>query len=169
MDDSKVKIKFTLMDGAKAPSKAHATDTGYDLYVHHVEVTDQAPALPATSIRHTLVTIGTGVCCAPADGYALELRPKSRFCNTGYTMPNSPGTVDHDYRGELTLKFRVPYLAGDNTYSLHEYIRQQWKPGTPCAQLVVTRLVDSEMEQVEELSTTERGDGGFGSTAGMGH
>lgn len=163
----KIKIKFTREDGAKAPSKAHETDTGYDLYVWKVTAYTQKTMF---GIPHVVAEIDTGIACEPPAGCALEIRPKSRFCNTPFTMPNSPGTIDHDYRGHLIVKYRAPF---DPKFILGTRLLDAtidcWPEGSACAQLVVAGVANSELEEVYELGNTERGEGGFGSTEVAGH
>ncbi|MBQ5715450.1 MAG: dUTP diphosphatase, partial [Alistipes sp.] len=84
----------------------------------------------------------------------MQIRPRSGVAaKHGITVLNSPGTIDADYRGEI----KVILVNLSNTPFVIE-------PGERIAQMIVARYEQIEWESVEELGTTERGAGGFGST-----
>ena len=88
------------------------------------------------------------------EGYEMQIRPRSGLAaKHGITVLNSPGTIDADYRGEI----KVILVNLSNTPFTIE-------AGERIAQMVVARHEQIEWESVEELGTTERGAGGFGST-----
>lgn len=88
------------------------------------------------------------------EGYELQVRPRSGLAaKHGITVLNSPGTVDADYRGELRA---ILVNLSSEPFEI--------KPGERIAQYVVAKHERVEWEQVEELSETVRGEGGFGST-----
>lgn len=98
--------------------------------------------------------IPTGLFVELPAGYEMQVRPRSGLAaKHGLTVLNSPGTVDADYRGEIRV-----ILVNLSSESF------EVKPGERIAQLVVARHERAEWKVVEELSTTERGAGGFGST-----
>lgn len=98
--------------------------------------------------------IPTGLYVELPDGYEMQVRPRSGLAaKHGITVLNSPGTIDADYRGEIRII--LVNLSGE-AFTI--------EPGERIAQLVVARHEQVEWEPVEELGTTERGTGGFGST-----
>ncbi len=98
--------------------------------------------------------IPTGLYVELPAGYEMQVRPRSGLAaKHGVTVLNSPGTVDADYRGEIRVI--LVNLSGE-PFTI--------EPGERIAQLVVARHEQVEWEPVEELGTTERGAGGFGST-----
>ena len=98
--------------------------------------------------------IPTGLYVELPAGYELQVRPRSGLAaKHGITVLNTPGTVDADYRGEL--KAILVNLSSEPF---------EIKPGERIAQYVVARHEKVEWEQVDTLSETERGAGGFGST-----
>jgi dUTP pyrophosphatase len=98
--------------------------------------------------------ISTGLAFALPPGYEGQLRPRSGLAREhGVTLVNSPGTLDGDYRGALTVL--VINHGGEAVRIV---------PGQRIAQLVIAPIVQAELVEVDELSTTERGAGGFGST-----
>ena len=107
----------------------------------------------------TLVPLGramipTGLYVELPEGYEMQVRPRSGLAaKHGITVLNSPGTIDADYRGEIRII--LVNLSGE-AFTI--------EPGERIAQLVVARHEQVEWEPVEELGTTERGAGGFGST-----
>ena len=98
--------------------------------------------------------IPTGLYVELPEGYEMQVRPRSGLAaKHGITVLNSPGTIDADYRGEIRI---ILVNLSSEAFTI--------EPGERIAQLVVARHVQVEWEPVEELGTTERGAGGFGST-----
>jgi dUTP pyrophosphatase len=101
------------------------------------------------------VLIPTGFCLEIPEGYFVEIRPRSGFSSKeNIIIPNSPGTVDSDYRGQVF----VPLLnLSQSPFAITNGLR--------IAQMLVSRSMDIEWDLVNEISlNTERGAGGFGST-----
>ena len=139
-----MKIKFTLDDGATAPTRAHSTDAGLDLY--------SSRAYPISPGERRLV--GTGVHVAIPPGYVGMICPRSGLAHKrGLTVLNAPGIIDAGYTGEIKVNL---HNTGDEVY---------WaETGTRIAQLVITPIPDAHLVQVDSLEATERGDNGHGST-----
>ena len=98
--------------------------------------------------------IKTGLFMALEDGYEAQVRPRSGLAyKNGITVLNSPGTIDADYRGEVG----VILVNLSNTDFVIE-------DGERIAQMVIAKYEQANFELVDELSTTDRGAGGFGST-----
>ena len=98
--------------------------------------------------------IGTGIHLELPIGTEAQVRPRSGLAlKHGITVLNSPGTIDADYRGEIGV---IMINLGQRTFEI--------KPGERIAQLVVTRYLRIELEEVPDLRATERGEGGFGHT-----
>ncbi len=96
----------------------------------------------------------TGIACEIPAGYELQVRSRSGLAyKNGIFVLNSPGTIDADYRGEIGVILF-------NTTTRHFAV----KPGDRIAQLVPIQLPTVTVKVVTEISDTERGDGGFGST-----
>ncbi len=109
---------------------------------------------PLTIAPHKRTVIGTGLAFALPHGDEGQLRPRSGLArHHGVTLVNSPGTLDSDFRGELTI---LLINHGDEPVVI--------EPGHRIAQLVIAPVVQAELEQVDTLPTTDRGAGGFGST-----
>ncbi len=88
------------------------------------------------------------------EGFEAQVRPRSGLAiRHGITCLNSPGTIDHDYRGEVKV---VLINLGSEDFSI--------KNGDRIAQMVIQKVERGELEWAEELQETKRGDGGFGST-----
>ena len=101
----------------------------------------------------TVVAVPTGLSVEIPKGYELQVRPRSGLAMNGTTVFNAPGTIDADYRGEIKVLLYSICMNG-----------VEIGPGDRIAQLVMNRLPKVEIEEVEELSETKRGEGGFGST-----
>lgn len=98
--------------------------------------------------------VPTGLRLAIPRGYEAQVRPRSGLAlRHGILLPNAPGTIDADYRGEVQV---IVWNAGAAPFVV--------KRGDRIAQLVVAPVVQARLEPVPELDPTERGDGGFGHT-----
>jgi dUTP pyrophosphatase len=134
-----------LMTGATTPRYAHPGDAGADLV--SVDAIVLAPGERAT--------VGTGTAIALPDGYAAFVVPRSGLAaRHGITIVNAPGTVDAGYRGEI----RVTLLNTDRTESF------EIAPGDRIAQLVVWPVARARFVPVHDLTSSHRGERGFGST-----
>lgn len=100
------------------------------------------------------VAISTGLAFALPQGFEGQVRPRSGLAKShGITVVNSPGTVDSDYRGPVTI-----LLINHGTEPV------TIEPAHRIAQLVIAPVVQAALVEVDELDTTARGTGGFGST-----
>lgn len=98
--------------------------------------------------------IPTGLALAIPSGYEVQVRPRSGLAiRHGISLVNSPGTIDADYRGEINI---ILINHGDEAFTIES--------GNRIAQLVVAPVCQAELNEVEDLCTTARGDGGFGHT-----
>lgn len=100
--------------------------------------------------------VATGLALAIPTGYEIQVRPRSGLAlKHGISVPNTPGTIDSDYRGELRI---ILINHGAEPFAIAR--------GDRVAQLVLAPVVQAAWEVVAELDDTERGAGGFGSTGG---
>jgi len=98
--------------------------------------------------------ISTGLAIALPPGFEGQVRPRSGLAKShGITVINSPGTIDADYRGPVTI---LLINHGNEAVTI--------EPGHRIAQLVIAPVVQAELVEVDELDATARGAGGFGST-----
>lgn len=98
--------------------------------------------------------VPTGLFIELPEGYEAQVRPRSGLAiNQGITCLNSPGTVDSDYRGEIKV---ILINLGNEP--------QQIKHGDRIAQMVISKVEKADLQLVESLQLTERGEGGFGHT-----
>ena len=98
--------------------------------------------------------VATGFKVAIPDGYEIQVRPRSGLAlKHGISVPNTPGTVDSDYRGELKV---IVINHGTEPFPIRR--------GERIAQLVPAAVTQARFDEVEELNDTHRGAGGFGST-----
>ena len=102
------------------------------------------------------VAVGTGFAVAIPPGYEMQVRPRSGLAlKHGISIPNTPGTVDSDYRGEVKV---ILINHSEDNFTIQR--------GDRIAQLVLTPVTLAAWEEVAELDDTARGQGGFGSTGG---
>lgn len=98
--------------------------------------------------------IPTGLSFEIPSGYEIQARPRSGFAaKNGVTVLNTPGTIDADYRGEVKI---IIINLGNEAVTINDQER--------CAQLVIAPVLQAQFQLVDELGSTERGAGGFGST-----
>lgn len=109
------------------------------------------------------VTIKLGFATEIPKGYKGIIVPRSSFTQKGWVMQNSPAQIDSDYRGEWMIKFEaVPLDTNSNNWLV--YPEFPYKVGDRVAQIYFEKELEVQFEEVEELSNTVRGTGGFGST-----
>jgi dUTP pyrophosphatase len=98
--------------------------------------------------------VSTGIAIELPEGYEAQIRPRSGLAlKKGVTVLNSPGTIDHDYRGEIKV---ILINLSDKEVVIEK--------GERIAQMVIAPVLKVEVVEVKELSNTQRQDGGFGST-----
>jgi len=137
-----------LPHGAGLPLPAYATAGAAGMDVVSAESMVIAPGA-----RHA---VATGLALAIPEGYEIQVRPRSGLAlKHGITVPNTPGTIDSDYRGELKV---ILINLGNEPFAVQR--------GDRVAQLVLAPVVQAAWDEVAQLDTTTRGAGGFGSTGG---
>lgn len=135
----KVKIK-KLNDSAVIPVKAHPTDAGMDLVA------------TSRTIKDNIVTYGTGLAFEIPKGYVGLVFPRSSIYKTNMDLCNSVGVIDSGYRNEVLAKFYLGEVSA--LYNIGDRI----------AQMIIMPYPEIEFEESEELSSSDRGEGGFGSS-----
>lgn len=125
------------------PSRAHPLDIGLDLTAIN----------KYKRLNNGVIMYDTGIAVKPPEGYYVEILPRSSISKTGWMLANSIGTVDPNYTGNL-------YIA---LAPVHPNVPEIELPFCKC-QLVLRKAEYYDILEVNELSETDRGDGGFGST-----
>ena len=138
-------VKFRRIDpAATRPSYAHPGDAGMD--IRSIEELSIAPG------ARSLVRTGLVMMLPP--GYEAQVRPRSGLAlKNGVTVLNTPGTIDEGYRGEVGV---ILANFGSEPFKVEK--------GSKIAQIVVAPCTRAEIEETAEVDSTERGEGGFGST-----
>lgn len=144
-----IKVK-KLYDKAVLPTKGSEHSAGFDLYACSTESpSDRDVVLPGETVKYK-----TGVAVQIPEGYFGAVFARSGLATKNGLRPaNCVGVIDSDYTGEII----VP-IFNDSPYEQHVHYAQR------IAQLVIIPYLDSQMVEVDELTETERGSGGFGST-----
>ena len=142
-----VRIRISrLPHGEGLPLPAYATPGAAGMDVVAAEDVDLAPGA-----RHA---VATGFRVAIPDGYEIQVRPRSGLAfKHGITVANTPGTIDSDYRGEIKV---LLINHGTEFFPVRR--------GERIAQMMLAVCTLAEFDEVDELSDTDRGGGGFGST-----
>ncbi|KPH60609.1 MULTISPECIES: dUTP diphosphatase [unclassified Novosphingobium] len=147
-NDVPVPVKI-LPHGEGLALPAYATDGAAGMDVVSAEDVILAPGG-----RHA---VATGLAMAIPPGFEIQVRPRSGLAlKHGISVPNSPGTIDSDYRGELKV---ILINHGAQAFEIRR--------GDRVAQLVLAPVTRAAWLTVDELEATERGEGGFGSTGGV--
>lgn len=143
---SKVELKVLAKEGAVIPEYKTAGAAGADVCA----LIDSDLLLKAGS----RAIIPTGLFFEIPEGYEIQVRPRSGLAaKNGVTVLNSPGTIDSDYRGELKI---ILINLGEEDFTIHR--------GDRIAQIIFAPVIQAAFFPVQELSLTERGSDGFGST-----
>lgn len=145
LDRTEVKV-FREDDTVKLPTYGKDGDACMDVYVHSIETKFDGRIVYHTGLHFRL----------PED-YEMEIRPRSSNTKTHAVMQNAPGTLDEGYTGELMIVHR----------RMDRYDDPEYQVGDRVAQILIRhreRIIWQEVTTQEELGTTERGAGGFGST-----
>jgi dUTP pyrophosphatase len=139
-------VRLPHAEGLPLPSYATDGAAGMDLLA--------AVAAPVVILPGGRALVPTGLTIALPHGYELQVRPRSGLAlKHGITLPNSPGTIDEDYRGELGV---IILNTGTEPFTVERGMR--------IAQAVIAPVVRAAWREVETLPETARGAGGFGST-----
>lgn len=164
-----MKVRFKkLKENAVMPKKAHPTDAGFDLVATSREIDE-----------HGNIVYGTGLAVEIPEGYVGLAFPRSSISKYDIVMANSTGVIDSHFRGEMKFKFRPSFMA--HSFEVYEYSEELYEGDisvwsadkesglVPCvgdriAQLVIMPIPEIEFEEAEELTDTDRGTGGYGST-----
>ncbi|MCP8617069.1 dUTP diphosphatase [Salirhabdus salicampi] len=138
-----VKVKYTHPD-ARLPYQANKGDAGFDLF--SIEETTIKPGETAL--------ISTGIMLELPNGTEAQVRPRSGLAiKHSVTVLNSPGTIDEGYRGEVKV---ILINHGKQDFKVEKHMR--------IAQMVVASVANVNLVQAYELTNSERGEGGFGSS-----
>lgn len=153
----KVKIK-KLSDDAVIPSYSKVGDAGLDM-----------TATSRTVDEYGNFTYGTGLAIEIPKGYVGLLFPRSSICKQNQYLTNSVGVLDSNYRGEVKFKFKFGTVLGYDLDTLNKEFHpivpySFYEVGDRIGQLIIIPYPNIEFEEVDELSSTNRGEGGFGST-----
>jgi dUTP pyrophosphatase len=142
----KIKIK-RIYENATLPKQMSGGAAGLDLVATSMEF------IRADDGTLQQIKYGTGLALEIPEGYFGCFRPRSSIVHTGLRLANSVGTIDSDYRGELTAVFDV--VDPEKIF---------YKAGERIAQLLILEHERISLVEVSELGTTARGIGGYGST-----
>lgn len=150
-----VKVKIKLLPGGKTPVKMTNGAAAYDCYARTHKVLD-AWGKETNSINFTQVKYDLGFALELPEGYCAKIIPRSSIVKTPLRLANNIGLIDSDYRGEVSAVFdyapnmnpdSIPYLCDDRV-----------------CQLLIEKVEDIQLIETLELSDTDRGQGGYGST-----
>lgn len=144
---NEIQVRFAKLDeNAQLPTQGSAQAAGWDLY-----------ALEETTVtKGASVMIPTGLACAIPEGWEGQIRCRSSLGKKGMILPNGVGTIDSDYRGEL--KVLATWIGKGDTFTVGK--------GERVAQMLFAPVPIVHIQEVtlSDLESTERGEGGFGSS-----
>lgn len=132
---------------AVTPERATKGSAGYDLTCTNITT-------EINECGQLVLVYHTGLAFEIPEGYEGQIRPRSSIYRKSLRLVNSPGTIDSDYRGEVIAKF----------VSTTDVVPAVYREGERFAQLIIQRVEDVTFIESDELSKTERGEDGFGST-----
>lgn len=141
-----IKVK-RISENAVLPVKAHSTDAGFDLTCTNITT-------EVNECGQLILVYHTGLAVEIPEGYFGALVPRSSIAKKAVMLTNGLGVLDSGFRGEVVAKFR----------STTDVVPSLYKIGERFAQLLILPCLDVTFEEALELSDSERGEGGFGST-----
>lgn len=162
-----IKIK-RVRESAQLPTKAHTTDAGFDLYADTKHFDE-----------HGNTVYGTGVAMEIPEGYVGLIFPRSSNASKDLLLSNAVGVIDSGYRGEIMAKFKPTvnllnplrfwwdcFVRRKDKISLKRYDihGQEYNVGDRIAQIIIMPYPDVQFVEVDELSDSDRGIGGYGSS-----
>ncbi|MBU3744085.1 MAG: hypothetical protein FGM61_05970 [Sediminibacterium sp.] len=147
-----VTIKFEkIRSNAKIPTRSTELSGGWDVVCTTVICTDDDAYICAL-----------GFALQPPPNYRVVLVPRSSLTKTRWVMQNSPGIGDADYTGEYAFRFRaIPMYDAERGFIYPEF---PFSVGDRIGQIYLEEIIPIEFKEVDALTETVRGDGGFGST-----
>ncbi|MEM8756692.1 MAG: dUTP diphosphatase [Planctomycetota bacterium] len=158
--ETPIQVRFQKLDErAVLPVQKTAGAAGLDLAVclPRGEFEGTSVVIAPVHAGGRILRLPLGFACAIPTGYEGQVRPRSGLASMrGVTVPNAPGTVDSDYRGEMMVA--LINLGPEPVEIAH---------GDRVAQLVIAPVARAAIQAVDSLDETERGTGGFGSTGGF--
>lgn len=142
-----MKVKIINKSKHELPKYQTPCAAGMDLYAHL--------EMPVTLQPLQRKLVSTGIFIELPEGYEAQIRPRSGLAlKNGITVLNTPGTIDADYRGEILV---ILINLSDTEFTVND--------GDRIAQMVIAKHECAVWEEVAEISETDRGKGGFGSTS----
>ena len=147
-----IKIK-KLYEDSILPTKAHTTDAGYDLYAHSKSYDDDGN-----------VVYGSGVAMEIPQGYVGLVFPRSSNAKKDLILSNSVGVIDSGYRGEVLFKFKPSCVIEKQDLAYLPESIAKYEIGERIGQIIIMPYPEVEFVEVDELSDSDRGDGGYGSS-----
>jgi len=170
-----MKIK-KLHENAVIPQRAHDNDAGYDLVAINngdIEVVEGDKNI----WRMLYIEYKTGLAIEPPVGYHIEMVARSSISKTDLILANCVAIGDQGYRGEYRLRFKIPVMANKDLWAENEktaikslegsiirYGIKKYKIGDKIGQMLIRKTEIMEIQEVDELSDSVRGEGGFGSS-----
>lgn len=153
-----MKVRLKKLDPkAVVPKKAHLTDAGFDLVATSMEIDADGN-----------LCYGFGIAVEIPKGYVGLIFPRSSNAKKDLALSNCVGCIDSGYRGEIKAKFKAAFncqwgalgvLSVTKAKSLRVY-----EVGDRIAQIIIMPYPEVEFEEADELSESDRGEGGYGST-----
>ncbi len=141
-----IKVNIKNIGTAPLPSYQTALAAGADIYANNLETISIQP--------FERVLVPTGLVLELPEGFEAQIRPRSGLAlKHGITVLNSPGTIDADYRGEVKV---LLINLGQTEFTINH--------GDRIAQMVIAKCEQAAWQTEIELSTTSRGEGGYGHT-----
>ena len=137
-------IKIKLLEGGKMPTKKTDGAAAYDCFARSVKLNQSGDRF----------TCKLGFAIELPQGYCAKIIARSSIVNTDLMLSNNIGLIDSDYRGEITAVFDNMWRIGNKFYQI----------GDRVCQMLIEKVEPTTLVEVEELSDTERGNGGYGST-----
>lgn len=137
---------------AVIPTKAHPTDAGFDLTAVSMENENGA------------LVFHTGLAFEIPENHVGLLFPRSSIAKKDLALSNAVGVIDSGYRGEVTFKFKKSPRVLDGSGNFYTFENDHYKVGERIGQMIILPYPEVEFNEIFEMSHTDRGTGGYGSS-----
>ena len=150
-----MEVKIKLLEGGRMPEKKTSGAAAFDCYARWCDGLNEAGEIEEDNPEEiTMLKYSLGFALEVPEGYCVKIIPRSSVVNTSLRLANNIGLIDSDYRGEISAVFDIIKDSNQEPYELDDRI----------CQLLIEKVEDVQLIEAQELSDTDRGSGGYGST-----
>lgn len=150
-----MEVKIKLLEGGRMPEKKTIGAAAFDCYARQCDGLNEAGEISNEDPEEiTMLKYSLGFVLELPEGYCAKIIPRSSIVNTSLRLANNIGLIDSDYRGEISAVFDIIKDSNQEPYEIDDRV----------CQLLIEKVEDIQLVETNQLSDTDRGSGGYGST-----